>query len=80
MVNLGVESNFLSSTLVSALGLPLMHLLPFRFKVGNRSIEHELGGDNLGAGNLNCGGFLGHEVRSFLCGSKCRLGSKFRYI
>ncbi|XP_072054839.1 uncharacterized protein [Arachis hypogaea] len=44
LVDPGAEANFISSSLVSILGLPLVHLPPFRIEVGNGAIEHGLGG------------------------------------
>ena len=38
------EANFLSSKLVSSLGLPLLQLCPFRVEVGNGAIEQGVGG------------------------------------
>jgi len=44
LVDLGAKANFLSTTLVSTLGLPLVHLPPFRVEVGNGNVEHGLRG------------------------------------
>jgi len=44
LVDSGAEANFLSSTLVTALDLPLLPLSPFRVEVCNGAIEHVLGG------------------------------------
>ncbi|XP_020962930.1 uncharacterized protein LOC107607991 isoform X2 [Arachis ipaensis] len=44
LVDPGAEANFISSTLVSTLGLPLMRLPPFHIEVGNGAIEQGLGG------------------------------------
>jgi len=39
LVDSGAEANFLSSTLVTALDIPLLPLPPFRVEVGNGAIS-----------------------------------------
>ena len=44
LVDSGTEANFLSTHIVSFLGLPLSAMLPFQVKVGNDTIEPRVGG------------------------------------
>jgi len=44
LVDSGAEANFLSTDIVSSLGLPLSQMRPFQVEVGNGAIEPEVGG------------------------------------